>query len=152
MAGPWSPSLAESTGVVSYCNWTVSSLWCEARCEPFFTRAAGTLQHQPNRPGVPQGRRFCFLSLSSSILFSLSCILLQPVFVSNNRNITEWHLFLYTWSFCKALHIVTVVRTMHSRVELCISFAAVFVCLNSEITLMIKLPFLNLKEHSLCLL
>lgn len=136
--------LHTATGLVPVCG--------VRQDESFFTRAAGTLQHQPNGPGVLQGREFGFFSLSSSVLLSFSCILLQPVFVSNNKNTTEWHLFWYIWSFYKALCIITLGRTMHNRTELCISFAAVFICLNFEITLVIKLPFLNLKEHSLCLL
>lgn len=138
----------------SRCGWVVASLWLRAlvwlhlatRLIPvcslrqdgsFCTRAAGILHHQPNGPGMSQGNGFGFPCLSSSVFLSLSHILLQPIFVSNNKNATERHPFWYTWSSCSALWIITP-RKNHARQsrELCASFATVFGSLNSEITLL----------------
>ena len=66
---------------------------------------------------MSQGRGSGLLSLSSSVFLSLSHVVLQSIFVSNHKNMTEWNFFWYAWSSYKAVCFVTVGRTMCSRVE-----------------------------------
>lgn len=138
----------------SRCGWVVASLWLRAlvwlhlatRLIPvcslrqdgsFFTRAAELSNISPMGQECRRGMDLAFLACPLLSSFSLSHILLQPIFVSNNKNVTERHPFWYTGSSYSALWIITP-RKNHARQsrELCASFATVFGSLNSEITLL----------------
>lgn len=109
------------------CGWAVASVfgwehWCGFVLQLDWFQSSVWGKINPSSQGLQELSNISPVGLECrrrQDLSFLACPLLQAVFVSNNKNITKWHLFWCVWSSYKAHCIITAERIVHSGVESC---------------------------------